>query len=545
MKKKLFIFVILLLVNAPVFAETVDTAWVRTYNGYGVGFNFPYAVAVDDSCNVYVTGQSGSPLNYATIKYYPNGDTAWVRRYSVLEYGSVAYDVEVDYLGNVYVAGYSNSRGTDYDFATIKYYPNGCTAWVRIYNGPANGNDMVFGHPLAIDRSGNVYVSGSSQGNGTDYDFATIKYYPNGDTAWVRRYNGPTNGYDGANDIAVDDSGNTYVTGTCRTPWMIAYYTTIKYFSNGDTAWVRSWCSYGNPFTPIAFQAVDRFGNAFVTAGYYGEGWPIYSTVKYSSEGEMDWIRTYDGKPSGALIANNIPYAIAIDSSGNVYVTGYSNWEFATIKYHPDGDTAWVRRYTGTSGSEAFGIAVDDNYNVYVAGISGGNITTIKYDSLGNEIWLVSFDDSVHYDATLIPLSMTIDRSGNVYVTAAGSGGDHYYGDHYVTIKYIQTPSDVNDETGNRELPYQFILSQNYPNPFNLSTKIEFVLPHSGFVSMTIFDILGRTIRTLVSENLPSGYKSVIWDGKNVTGKDVASGIYFYQLRVGDFSEAKKMLLLK
>jgi len=103
----------------------------------------------------------------------------------------------------------------------------------------------------------------------------------------------------------------------------------------------------------------------------------------------------------------------------------------------------------------------------------------------------------------------------------------------------------VDEEEEELSPPNEFSLSQNYPNPFNLSTQIEFTLPHSGSVSLDIYDILGRKVRTLVSEDLSSGYKSVFWDAKNDVGKDVSSGIYFYQLRIGDFSEAKKMLLLK
>ena len=78
-----------------------------------------------------------------------------------------------------------------------------------------------------------------------------------------------------------------------------------------------------------------------------------------------------------------------------------------------------------------------------------------------------------------------------------------------------------------------------------LFRSIEFTLAKSGFVNLNIYDILGRKVRTLVSEHLSSGYKSVLWDGKNDSGKEVASGIYFYQLKVGDFSEAKKLVLLK
>ena len=84
-------------------------------------------------------------------------------------------------------------------------------------------------------------------------------------------------------------------------------------------------------------------------------------------------------------------------------------------------------------------------------------------------------------------------------------------------------------------------LSQNNPNPFNLIPTIEFTLAKSGFVTLQIYDVLGRKVRTLVSEELSSGYKSVLWDGKNDDGDDVASGVYFDQLKVGDFSEPKKM----
>ncbi|MFH1336195.1 MAG: T9SS type A sorting domain-containing protein, partial [Candidatus Zixiibacteriota bacterium] len=93
--------------------------------------------------------------------------------------------------------------------------------------------------------------------------------------------------------------------------------------------------------------------------------------------------------------------------------------------------------------------------------------------------------------------------------------------------------------------PLSFALSQNHPNPFNPSTKIDFALSQSSYVTFQIYDILGRKVRTLVSQQLSSGQQSVIWDGKNDAGKDIASGIYFYQLRIGDFSESKKMLLLK
>jgi hypothetical protein len=94
---------------------------------------------------------------------------------------------------------------TNYDCTTIKYYSNGDTAWVRRYNGPADSSDKATA--LAVDSSGNVYVAGYSWCSGTFYDYVTIKYYPNGDTAWVTTYNGDADSMDVADNITVDNRG--------------------------------------------------------------------------------------------------------------------------------------------------------------------------------------------------------------------------------------------------------------------------------------------------------------------------------------------------
>src|SRR3972149_184729 len=137
---------------------------------------------------------------------------AWVATYNG---PGNSYDqanaLTVDNSGNVYVTGGSYVSGGFEDYATIKYAPNGDTLWVRRYNGPGNSSDAAYA--LALDGSGNVYVTGCSPGSGTIEDYATIKYAPNGDTLWVRRYNGPDSSYDYASALALDGSGNVYVTG--------------------------------------------------------------------------------------------------------------------------------------------------------------------------------------------------------------------------------------------------------------------------------------------------------------------------------------------
>jgi len=105
--------------------------------------------------------------------------------------------------------------------------------------------------------------------------------------------------------------------------------------------------------------------------------------------------------------------------------------------------------------------------------------------------------------------------------------------------------TDVGHEEQEEKSPVSFSLSPNYPNPFNPETRIEYSISKACQVRLEIFNTLGQKIRILVDEYQSVGKKGVIWDGRNENGNEVASGVYFYRLTAGDFSEAKKMLLLK
>src|SRR5262245_13790685 len=109
-------------------------------------------------------------------------------------------------------------------------------AWVARYNGPGNGEDNATA--IAVDGKGNVYVTGSSQGSGTGYDFATTKYDSNGQEQWVVRYNGPANLDDFAKAAVVDSAGNVYVTGSSAGAGSGLDCVTIKYESTGQEQWV-------------------------------------------------------------------------------------------------------------------------------------------------------------------------------------------------------------------------------------------------------------------------------------------------------------------
>jgi uncharacterized delta-60 repeat protein len=221
-----------------------NQVWIDRYNGPQNAIDYAYDIAIDEAGSVYVTGYSdygtatGTRCDYATLKYDTNGNRMWVARYhntaSLGDYipNDFGRGIAVDQDGYIYVTGLSygvtQAGGSPTgDIATVKYDTNGNELWVARYNGSGNGLDDAYA--IAVDSFGNVYVTGSSYGIGTGYDYATIKYDTNGSELWVARYNGPENFADAALDIAVDSFGNVYVTGRSYGSGPGFDYTTIKY----------------------------------------------------------------------------------------------------------------------------------------------------------------------------------------------------------------------------------------------------------------------------------------------------------------------------
>jgi len=113
-------------------------------------------------------------------------------------------------------------------------------------------------------------------------------------------------------------------------------------------------------------------------------------------------------------------------------------------------------------------------------------------------------------------------------------------------IFIIPDPYDVIQKLiSTNESPKKFTLFQNYPNPFNPVTEISYALPKDCHVTLTVYNILGQKVKALVNQYQPAGYKQIRWDGKDDQGEEVASGVYFYHLKAGDFTSTRKMLLSK
>jgi flagellar hook assembly protein FlgD len=94
-------------------------------------------------------------------------------------------------------------------------------------------------------------------------------------------------------------------------------------------------------------------------------------------------------------------------------------------------------------------------------------------------------------------------------------------------------------------MPHEFFLHQNYPNPFNPTTTISYDLPEQAQVTLGIYDLLGKQLKTLVNQSQDAGSKTAIWDGTDGLGRSVSAGVYLYRIKAGEFTQTRKMVLLK
>ena len=206
------------------------------------------------------------------------------------------------------------------------------------------------------------------------------------------------------------------------------------------TEWVRKYNGPGNGDDAPKAIAVDSQGNVLVTGssskGEYHYG---YLTIKYSPSGKRLWSRRYDGLSNGSSHAT----AMVMDHQDNVLVTGYTEGadtglDYVTIKYNPDGKQLWLRRYNGPGNGQDFpnAIGVDAQGNVYVTGHSwsgtSSDFLTIKYSPDGKRIWARRYNGTEN--SAYMANAMAVDANGNVYVI--GSSYPSHGDDWMTTIKY-------------------------------------------------------------------------------------------------------------
>jgi len=277
-------------------ADTGTRLWVRRYNGSAGQADEAYSVAVSpDGSRVYVTGTSiGGTFvvieDYATVAYdAATGTPLWVRRYDGP--GSqfdLAYSVAVSPDGSgVFVTGYSYS-GTDYDYATVAYDAvTGTERWITRYDGPGNDDDIAYSVEASADGA-RVFVTGTSPGDGTDNDYATVAYDAVvGDELWVSRYDGPGLWPDVAYGVASSPDGSrAFVTGFSRGSSLTYDYATVAYdAASGAAAWVERYDGPGNAGDTARWVTVSPDGSRIFVTGSSGGSLTAsdYATVAYAA----------------------------------------------------------------------------------------------------------------------------------------------------------------------------------------------------------------------------------------------------------------------
>ena len=443
---------------AVIDAQTV--LWAK--KGSSEGFDNGNAITSDDSGNVYVTGQTefsavydSYTLNSAgshdilVARYSTNGNISWIHRAGGRG-GDVGHGIGVDAVHNTYVigeiedtadfgSGISQISNGANDIFFAKYDVAGNINWVQSYGSP--GNDK--GEAIVVTPSGDCYTTGyfssSTDFGGTTlnsiggYDIFIMKTNSAGVVQWVRRAGGEGN--DRGNGIAIDASGNVYVTGTyyqsatfnnatITAPTKCGSFLS-KYDSNGQFQWARS-AGAGGDTTKSNGVAVDENGNIYLT-GYFktitkfgsttfnSQGISDAFVVKYNPNGDVVWAKQAGGSDedgADGICVDKLNHLIYI--TGEVHQPGYFDTCYFNTRgfmdifiaaYNMDGNAQWVRIYGGHLRDEGGAITVGPQGYIYSTGLFNdiadfGGITLTGYP---NQPWADFYVDKI-----MPPIAMTV-----------------------------------------------------------------------------------------------------------------------------------------
>jgi uncharacterized delta-60 repeat protein len=544
-------------------------AWLNLYNGPSGGDDGSNAVTIDASGNTYITGfttGASGMRDITTLKYNSKGGLVWSRTYNGSANGQdEAYAITIDASGNVYVAGYSTRLITDRDMILIKYSNSGLQQWVRTYNGPGSSSDVAYA--ITVDRSGNPIITGYSYDLLLGLQMTTIKYSPYGVILWIDTYNAEIGGgEDVAYAITVDSGNNIYIAGYSTLSIVDAPtgkdMVTVKISETGTREWVNTYDASSMDDEAYSI-AVDMMDNVFIT-GYSTSGTgKDFTTVKYDKTGQQKWLNRYNNESANS---DDVPAKLMMDTDGNIIVTGSSRSssshdknDYLTVKYkNINGSMDFVSRYNDASDNSDNAYSVTgNNGRIYVAGSSQStpfegseDIVIIEYSKLG----MILSKYRVINPGKDIPAGIILDKQGNITLAgslrgtisedmAAGRFNPELFDgnvNEFVTLKVTHTYDMSKLTNTNTEIPGSFNLYQNYPNPFNPYTTIKFDVSVSSLVKISVFDALGREISVPVNDYLNAGTYEI-----SVNMMTLTSGVYFYKMTSGGFSDIRKMMLIK
>jgi hypothetical protein len=436
-----------------------------------------------------------------------NGAILWRARYRD-SYGGFAEDVVMDDSGNVYTVGSTCIQDVppQYYAIIIRYNAEGNSNnigiidWYKRVKGNSNFTAWFNFFRGAIWSQGYIYVTGDvcdAPASG-GVNLITRKYDPHtGTSIWSRKFVG--NNVDQGYKIEKDNAGNIYVAGRSTSLGSGDYgLLVIKYTSVGDTV-IGTYDVSGSNFTPWD-MAVDSLGNIYVTGNVlYTLGGVDLFIAKFSSNCNLEWIKYYNGPGDGTDQA----YGIALDNSGNVYITGETDvppvggdgQDYVTIKYNSSGVNCWTVLYDGPGTT----IRVDGAYD-------------IAADGSGN-LYVTGYSDSVTWDCTTI----------------------NYYDDPGVGIKESQI---LNPQS---QVPRLVI----HPNPFTNKMDIRYQMAdNSQKISLKIYDITGQLVRQFSNAEMRQSNK-IIWYGNDDNGRRLPPGVYFIQLQTPEKNITEKIIKIE
>ncbi|MBY8983557.1 MAG: SBBP repeat-containing protein [Candidatus Lokiarchaeota archaeon] len=390
-KNKFLTFILIVLsfsfILQNIAASNTVVRWSRTWsNGFIDNGN---DVAVDSSDNIYLVGKShnygGGSGDLVLVKYDNLGAEQWNRTWGGSEY-DIGAGIVLDTSDNIYVAGSTVSFGEGSgDIVLLKYDDSGIKQWNYTWGG--SGDETGWG--LTLDSSGNIYVAGTTHSFGVgEGDLALIKFNSSGDVQWNRTWGGGA--LDTGNGVAIDSSGDIYVSGVTESFGAINRDLLLaKFNSSGDIQWNRTWGGVG--LESGAGIVIDSSDNIYLT-GYtksFGTGFQSdIALIKFNSSGDIQWNRTWGG------ISDEFSGGLTIDSADNIYVSGTTlsfgegNADIVLLKYDSIGVKQWNLTWGWTFYDWGNGVVIDSADNIYLSGYTD---STINFGSDLYDMVLIKF----------------------------------------------------------------------------------------------------------------------------------------------------------
>jgi hypothetical protein len=450
-----------------------------------------------------------------------------------------AFSVQQTTDGGYIMAGTKSTGGMNPDIYLVRTDERGDTLWTKTYY--RNYSSVA---RAVLETLGGFMVAGSDVitiGPGR-MDFFLMKIDQQGDTVWTRTYGGSND--EQAFDLKPTPDGGYILCGQATELSGQLSYFLVKTNSWGNRLWDQKY-GLGERDRAYGKSVQVTSDGGYVIIGYVddvdvGISADYVYMVKADAAGSVVWTKSFDWP--GAELAYDIQ-----EVSDGYAIVGHSNsmgtggWEIFLLKTDTLGNELWTRTYGDSSDERAYSLEKMPDNGFLISGMTrsmgagSSDFYLIRTDSLGNTLWTRTYGGTSSEEAW--DFKPTADGGyvigGSSYSYTAG-WADFYLvktdANGYVPIQSGRDPGIVQN----------YHLYQNYPNPFNPITVISWQLAVGSPVKLTISNIRGQEIVTLVDEIQQAGFHSVRFGAS-----DLASGVYLYRLQAGDFVESRKMLLMR